>query len=107
MSSSGTIRRMFAAATLLMTGLLLVLMLSASANAQQKESYSGNGPKVEPSVQGTSEREVESDVLSRSNVLPFTGGDVVLFVAIAGAAIGTGLILVRRARPAREANTTD
>lgn len=109
-SSTGLVAKRLSASMLVLAVSVLAVMLFAATARAQEEPYSDAEPTVQPSVEGTSEETGEgdeSDVLSSTSVLPFTGGDVMLFVIIAGAAIGTGLVLVRRARPSHEADTTD
>lgn len=97
-------------ALLVVAGLLLAVawtfFYSGPAQAQA-DPYSTQTPKVLPTritddnekrdpVDGDRVQGLEGE--DRSGVLPFTGGDVVLFLVIGAAAVGTGSILVRRTR---------
>ena len=51
-------------------------------------------PRIQPEVQGErTEPQARDDA-----VLPFTGGDVILFLVIGAAAVGVGFVIVRRTR---------
>ena len=103
----------------------MMWMLFSSGPVQaQTEPYSTQTPTVAPTVITQSPEptdspevlptritdddepkpEVPDQVLDlrepkeRGGVLPFTGGDVVLFIAIGGAAVAVGLLLMRRTR---------
>lgn len=56
-------------------------------------SANGTGTSVSPAV--------EANTASRSSTLPFTGTDVAELVAIGGASVGVGVVLVRRSRRVR------
>ena len=84
------------------------LFYSAPA-AAQVDPYSSESPSVLPTrIDREPEGEVGGDAQERGpdevspsadeGVLPFTGGDVVLFAVIGAAAAGTGFVLVRRTR---------
>lgn len=112
MSTARTIFRRETAAVVLFA--LLSLLISASAAAAQEDPYGGGKPspkptliidEAEPEVLGeTHTNDVGGpDVLSeqeepevRGGVLPLTGGNLVLFVVIGGAAIALGTVMYRR-----------
>ena len=101
---------------LVMVASLLVAMMWAfftSSPAQaQAEPYSSQTPEVLPTrftndnpEETRNPDDTDDDVGAgneqnrpSSGVLPFTGGDVVLFVVIGAAAVGAGFVLVRRTR---------
>ena len=76
----------------------------------QVDPYSTQTPSVlptrvtnppDPDIQG--DKETDDDVGAvqpddRDGVLPFTGGDVTLFLVIGAAAVTTGYVIVRRTR---------
>jgi len=57
-------------------------------------------PDVAPADQ-TKPTAVEANQASRPSTLPFTGTDVAELVAIGGASVGVGAVLVRRSRRLR------
>jgi hypothetical protein len=97
----------------LVAGLLLAtawtFFYSNPASAQV-DPYATQTPSVlptrvtnppNPDIQG--DKETDDDVGAirpddRDGVLPFTGGDVMLFVVIGAAAVTTGFVIVRRTR---------
>ena len=103
---------------LVMVASLLVAMmwafLTSSPAQAQAEPYSSQTPEVLPTritnppenpPENRNPEGNEDDVGAggeqnrpQSGVLPFTGGDVVLFVVIGAAAVGAGFVLVRRTR---------
>jgi hypothetical protein len=56
-------------------------------------------PEVAPADQG--QTSVEPNQITRASTLPFTGTDVAELVAIGGASVGVGVVLVRRSRRVR------
>jgi LPXTG-motif cell wall-anchored protein len=56
-------------------------------------------PNVAPADQG--QTSVEPNQITKPSTLPFTGTDVAGLVAIGGASIGVGAVLVRRSRRVR------
>ena len=56
-------------------------------------------PEVVPADQA--KPEVEANQASRPSTLPFTGTDVAELVAIGGASVGVGAVLLRRSRRLR------
>jgi hypothetical protein len=55
-------------------------------------------PEVAPTDTGNTQTTVEANQASKSSTLPFTGTDVAEPVAIGGASVGVGFVLVRRSR---------
>ena len=55
-------------------------------------------PEVAPTDTGRTSTAVEGTQASRPSTLPFTGTDVAELVAIGGASVGVGFVLVRRSR---------
>lgn len=77
-------------------GLLLVVALAAPALAQN-EPYGNGGPTVLPTlITNPSDPVVEPNREERPpGVLPFTGGDVTLFLVIGLGAISAGVVMLR------------
>jgi hypothetical protein len=76
---------------------LAVSVMATMAIAGPALAAGGSGedpPATKPKV----ERKVDPKVASERNVLPFTGADITLFATAGFAAVGTGGVLVRRAR---------
>jgi hypothetical protein len=74
--------------------ILLMLAFSSVALAQT-ESYGENQPDVEARFDTPNQPSV---VEEGEGLLPFTGADLVLFVGTGVAAIGTGVVVLRRTR---------
>lgn len=81
------------------------MFLYGSPAAAQVDPYSTQTPDVLPTrITDDKEPKIEPDIVEgskpepRDAVLPFTGGDVVLFVLVGAAAVGTGFFIVRRTR---------
>lgn len=98
-------------ALVVVAGLLLALgatfFYGGSAEAKPKEPYSSQRPEVLPTrITDDNEKRQPDDgdtvggleVDDRSGVLPFTGADIMLFLIIGSAAVGTGFVLVRKTR---------
>jgi hypothetical protein len=71
-----------------------------SAALAQQESYSENQPDVDVRFDTQNQPTIEED--AGEGLLPFTGADLTLFVATGLAAIGTGVVVLRRTRPREE-----
>ena len=56
-------------------------------------------PEVAPTDQGKTT--VEANRAARASTLPFTGTDVAELLAIGGASVGVGAVMVRRSRRVR------
>ena len=94
------------------------MLMSSSPVKAQTEPYSSETPSVLPTTitnddddtppddvlderienDDDAPEDVAADERENSGVLPFTGGDVVLFLVVGTAAVGTGLLLVRKSR---------
>jgi ABC-type branched-subunit amino acid transport system permease subunit len=72
---------------------------STAALAQQ-EGYSENQPDVDVRFGTQNQPSIDED--AGEGLLPFTGADLTLFVATGMAAIGTGVVVLRRTRPREE-----
>jgi hypothetical protein len=89
-------------------GLLLATawtFIYANPAAAQADPYSSESPSVLPTrISNDKDPEIQPNIQGNppenrdENVLPFTGGDVVLFAVIGAAALGIGFVLVRRTR---------
>lgn len=92
MSGSSKLGRIAAIAAVGTVGVL------APVGAAGAATYPSGGPppEVQPST-----TEVSPNRVSRPSTLPLTGTDVAELVAIGGASIGAGLLLVRRSRAVR------
>lgn len=73
--------------------------------AAQADPYSSETPSVLPTrISDDKDPNIQPDVQGNlaeergDSVLPFTGGDVIMFVVIGAAALGVGFVLVRRTR---------
>ena len=82
----------------LMVCLIAMFALSFAAPAFAQENYPPDieGNNQGPGVLGTAEEEGPSTL--GDSVLPFTGGDLVLFVVVGAGAIVLGATIVRRTR---------
>lgn len=58
-------------------------------------------PDVAPTDTDRTPTAVEANRATRASTLPFTGTDVAELVAIGGASVGVGFVLVRRSRRVR------
>jgi hypothetical protein len=72
----------------------------SSAALAQQESYGENQPDVEVRFGNPNRPSIEEE--AGEGLLPFTGADLTLFVATGLAAIGTGVVVLRRTRPREE-----
>jgi hypothetical protein len=79
-----------------------ILMTLSSAALAQQEGYSNNEPDTEVRFGTTNQPSVDEDAAAGEGLLPFTGADLTLFVATGLAAIGTGVVVLRRTRPREE-----
>jgi hypothetical protein len=61
-------------------------------------------PDVAPADTARTPTSVEANRAARPATLPFTGTDVAELVAIGGASVGVGFVLVRRSRRVRTAD---
>jgi hypothetical protein len=77
-----------------------ILMAFSSAALAQQEGYSDNEPDVDVRFGTTNQPSIDED--AGEGLLPFTGADLTLFVATGLAAIGTGVVVLRRTRPREE-----
>jgi hypothetical protein len=80
---------------MLLTTVLLSLAAFSSAAFAQTERYGGNQPEEQVRFGGARRSVLNQD----EGLLPFTGLDLTLFVATGAAAIGTGIVVLRRTRP--------
>jgi hypothetical protein len=76
---------------------VLMALAFSSAALAQSEGYSENEPDVQTRFGGANQPTVEE--AADSGLLPFTGADLMLFVGTGVAAIGTGVVVLRRTRP--------
>jgi hypothetical protein len=60
-----------------------------------------NPPDVAPANQSQTPTQVQGAQETKAATLPFTGTDVAELVAIGGASVGVGVLLVRRSRRVR------
>jgi len=84
----------------LMASLVIVVLMGffVPALAQQAPGSGDNPPEVQPNViTRNNEPEVLGSTDSES-VLPFTGGQVLLFVLIGAGTIGAGTLILRSSR---------
>jgi hypothetical protein len=79
--------------------ILLALAAFSSAALAQQEGYSENQPDVDVRFGTQNQPSIEEE---GEGLLPFTGADLTLFVATGLAAIGTGVVVLRRTRPREE-----
>jgi hypothetical protein len=82
----------------MMASLVIVVLMGffVPALAQQVPGSGDNPPEVQPNVISKTDN---PEVLgSTESVLPFTGGQVVLFVLIGVGAIGAGMLVLRSSR---------
>ncbi|MDP9068346.1 MAG: hypothetical protein M3N53_08395 [Actinomycetota bacterium] len=102
-----------------LAAILLVSMMTGTAVAQ-KDPYGNGKPKVlptrldrdkgtpneEPTVRGIRFSDDGAEALPASEaqpgVLPFTGGDVAIFVLVAAGLIGAGSVVTARSRRQRD-----
>jgi hypothetical protein len=77
-----------------------ILMTFSSVALAQQEGYSGNEPDVDVRFGTTNQPSIDEN--AGEGLLPFTGADLTLFVATGLAAIGTGVVVLRRTRPREE-----
>ena len=87
-----TSSRMVRIAGIAAVGTLGALVPMSAAGAAPYPS--GGTPQVNPSNQTT----VAPNRATRSSTLPLTGTDVAQLMAVGGASLGVGMVLVRRAR---------
>ncbi|MGH2787640.1 MAG: hypothetical protein ACRDJV_06975 [Actinomycetota bacterium] len=80
--------------------MVLMALAFSSAALAQSEGYSENQPDVQTRFGGPNQPSVEED--TDSGLLPFTGADLMLFAGTGVAAIGTGVVVLRRTRPREE-----
>ena len=92
-SGASKLGRMAAVAAV---GTLGALMPVGAASAA---TYPSGGPP--PEVQPTTTQVAPNQVARTAATLPLTGTDVAELVAIGGASVGAGLLLVRRSRAVR------
>lgn len=108
----------------LTTALVVMVLLSTGATAQVSDPY-GNGeptvlptrithegnpevPEDDPDVLGTrfsdvpDSGEVAGAADEQPGILPFTGGEVTVFVVVALGLLASGALIVRRTRTARD-----
>lgn len=76
---------------------LMALTAFSSAALAQQEGYSETEPDVEVRFGTQNQPSIEEE--ADEGLLPFTGADLTLFVATGMAAIGTGVVVLRRTRP--------
>jgi hypothetical protein len=79
--------------------ILMALAAFSSAALAQQEGYSENQPDVDVRFGTQNQPSIEE---AGEGLLPFTGADLTLFVATGLAAIGTGVVVLRRTRPREE-----
>jgi hypothetical protein len=79
-----------------LASLAVVVLMGFFVPALAAPGSGDNPPDVQPNVIQKGDK-TEPEVLGSTNdgVLPFTGGQVVLFVVIGAAAIGTGMLILR------------
>ncbi len=77
----------------------MVVLMGFFAPALAAPGSSDDPPEVQPNVIQKSDK-TDPEVLSSNEdgVLPFTGGEVMLFAVIGAAAIGAGTLVVRSTR---------
>ena len=93
---TGAMSKLGRAAAAAAVGALGVLVPIGSAGAA---NYPSGGPP--PEVQPTTTEVAPNQAARSAATLPFTGTDVAELVAIGGASLGVGLVLVRRGRSVR------
>ena len=76
-----------------LTAVMAVTILAGGASAQEEDPYSNETPTVQPTLI------IGGDDETQPGSLPLTGADLTLFAATGLAAVGTGTLIVRRARP--------
>ncbi|HEU4480985.1 MAG TPA: LPXTG cell wall anchor domain-containing protein [Actinomycetota bacterium] len=76
-----------------LTAVMAVTILAGGASAQEEDPYSEETPTVQPTLIIGGETET-----TEPGSLPLTGADLTLFAATGLAAVGTGTLIVRRAR---------
>lgn len=79
---------------------MMALAAFSSAAMAQQEGYSETQPETEVRFGNPNQPSIEED--AGEGLLPFTGADLTLFVATGLAAIGTGVVVLRRTRPRDE-----
>lgn len=93
------IRRVAGIAVLVVVAWALMSVVFMNPASAQTDPYGNGGPEVESEVIGTGQGTDNSEVVgSDSSVLPFTGADLTLYLAIGLIAVGAGVWLVRRNR---------
>jgi hypothetical protein len=77
----------------MLASLAVVVLMGFFAPALAQTGSSDNAPEVSPNV---IEKDQDPGVLgSDEGILPFTGGQIILFVVIGIAAIGAGTMVLR------------
>jgi hypothetical protein len=87
-------------AVAIFVAILMALAAFSSAALAQQEGYSNNEPDVDVRFGTTNQPSIDEE--AGEGLLPFTGADLTLFVATGLAAIGTGVVVLRRTRPREE-----
>lgn len=90
-----------------LASLAVVVLMGFFVPALAQTGSGDNAPNVSPNVIQKEDKADPGVLGSNDGVLPFTGGQIVLFVVIGIAAIGAGTIVLRsvgsRRGPARQA----
>jgi hypothetical protein len=81
--------------------ILMALGAFSSAALAQQEGYSETQPDVQVRFGSQNQPSIVEEG-EGEGLLPFTGADLTLFVATGLAAIGTGVVVLRRTRPREE-----
>ena len=79
----------------LMASLVIVVLMGFFVPALAAPGSSDNPPEVQPNV---ITRSNDPEVLGSESALPFTGGQVMLFVLLGVGAIGAGTLFLRSSR---------
>jgi hypothetical protein len=90
-------RSLRAVILMLLTTALVSLAAFSSAAFAQTERYGGNQPEEQVRFGGARRSVLNQE--ENEGLLPFTGLDLTLLAATGAAAIGTGIVVLRRTRP--------